>query len=108
VEKNSVGPGIAEGPKKLDRWGVKHEVVALILTGIRGSTPKRRRPPYKPVSLRGSVRMGGTPPGILYEYQKKGVTEFAFRKSLILKGAILVVLNWQEAEMGALKKEKRE
>jgi hypothetical protein len=52
--------------------------------------------------------MGVHPPGILYEYQKKGVTEFAFRKSLILKGAILVVLDWQEAEMGALKKEKRE
>ncbi len=29
-------------------------------------------------------------PGISYEYQKKGITEIAFRKSLILKGAILV------------------
>jgi hypothetical protein len=32
-------------------------------------------------------------PLILHEYQKKGVTEFAFRKSLILKGAISVVLD---------------
>lgn len=32
---------MAEVPKKLDRWGVKHEIVALILTGIRGSGEKR-------------------------------------------------------------------
>jgi hypothetical protein len=31
----------------------------------------------------------------LHEYQKKGVTEFAFRNLLILKDAILVVLDWQ-------------
>jgi hypothetical protein len=31
------------------------------------------------------------PPTILYEYQNKGLTEFAIRKSLILKGAILAV-----------------
>jgi hypothetical protein len=34
-------------------------------------------------------------PGILYEYQNKGITEFAIRKLLILKGAILVVLGLQ-------------
>jgi len=43
VEKNRVGPGLAGGPKKLDRYGVKHEIVALILTGIRRSREKRRR-----------------------------------------------------------------
>jgi len=32
-----VGPGMAEVPKKLDRCGVKHEIVVLILMGIRGS-----------------------------------------------------------------------
>jgi hypothetical protein len=31
----------------------------------------------------------------LYEYQKKRVTEKAFRKLLILKDAILVALGWQ-------------
>jgi hypothetical protein len=39
--------------------------------------------------------MGPPPPIILHEYQKKGLTESAFRKLLILKGAILVVLDWQ-------------
>ena len=43
VEKNSVGPGEAGIAKKLDRSEVKHEIVALILTGIRGSRGKRRR-----------------------------------------------------------------
>jgi hypothetical protein len=40
----------------------------------------------------------------LYEYQKKGLTKIAIRKSLILKGAILVVLDWQTAEMADLKR----
>ena len=29
---------------------------------------------------------GGTPPGILYEYQNKGVTEFAIRNRMKTKG----------------------
>ena len=91
VEKNSVGAGVADGPKKMDGCGVKHEVVAHILMGIRGSMEKdsagdreARCPP---------------PPMTLYEYQNKRVTEKAFRKSLILKDAILVVLGWQRAEL---------
>jgi hypothetical protein len=36
------------------------------------------------------------PPTILYECQKKGLTEIVFRNSLILKGAILVVLDEQQ------------
>src|SRR5438552_10417584 len=40
VEKNSVGTGVADGPKKMDGCGVKHEVVAHILMGIRGSMEK--------------------------------------------------------------------
>ena len=47
-----------------------------------------------------SVR--GTPHMKMHEYQKKGVTEEAFRKSLILKDAILLGL--ARAEMGALQK----
>ena len=44
VEKNKVGPGVADVPKKqLDRWDAKHEIVALILTGIRGRALKRRK-----------------------------------------------------------------
>src|SRR5260370_40035832 len=43
VEKNRVGPGMAGVPSRLDRCDVKHEIVALILTGIRGNEPKRRR-----------------------------------------------------------------
>jgi hypothetical protein len=43
----------------------------------------------------------------LHEYQKKGITEFAFRKSLILKKAILVVLGLQRLN-GCPEKEKRE
>jgi hypothetical protein len=38
----------------------------------------------------------------MHEYQKKGITEEAFRKSLILKDAILLGLS--RAEMGALQK----
>jgi hypothetical protein len=38
----------------------------------------------------------------MHEYQKKGVAEEAFRKSLILKDAILLGL--ARAEMGALQK----
>jgi len=34
---------MAEVPKRLDRCGVKHEIEALILTGIRASMRKRRR-----------------------------------------------------------------
>src|SRR5947208_3599313 len=49
VEKNRAGPGVAGAPKKLDRCGVKHEIVALILTAIRASVRKRRKPerPYR-------------------------------------------------------------
>jgi len=43
VEKKNVGPGMAEVPKKLDRCGVKHEIVALILMGIRVRVRKRRK-----------------------------------------------------------------
>ena len=43
--------------------------------------------------------MPPTPPMIMYEYKNKRVTEKAFRKSLILKDAILVVLGWQRAEL---------
>jgi hypothetical protein len=39
----------------------------------------------------------------LYECQKKGLTKIAFRNSLILKGAILVVLGWTTVGMAALK-----
>ncbi len=47
VEKNRVGPAMAGVPKKLDRCGVKHEVVALILAGIRVSAAKRRKKAIK-------------------------------------------------------------
>ncbi|SRR5260370_22389911 len=43
VEKNRVGPGVAEAAKKLDRCETEHEIVALILTGIRARARKRRR-----------------------------------------------------------------
>jgi hypothetical protein len=48
---------------------------------------------------------GGTPPTNLYEYQKKGIMKIAFRKRLILKGAILFVLDWQK-QKGRPKKGK--
>ena len=53
------------------------------------------------------VDWGPLPPVILHEYQKKGVTEKVFRKLLILKGAILVVLDWQSPKC-FFEKEKRE
>jgi len=90
---------VAGGPKKLDRCGVKHEIEALILTGIRRGEEKR---------LNAAKARWAPTPGILYEYQNKGVAKFAIRKSLIPKGAILVVSGWQRAEMGAPKKEKRQ
>jgi hypothetical protein len=40
----------------------------------------------------------------LHEYQKKGLTKKAFRNSLILKGAILIVLDEQRTN-GYLEKE---
>jgi hypothetical protein len=43
----------------------------------------------------------------LYEYQNKGFTKMAFRKRLILKGTLLVVLEEQEPKSQP-KKEKRE
>jgi hypothetical protein len=58
--------------------------------------------------MAGGIPDPGPPtPGISYEYQKKGITEFAFRKSLILKKAILVVLGLQRLN-GCPEKEKRE
>jgi hypothetical protein len=42
VEKSSVGPERAEVPRKLDRCSVRHEIEALILTGIRVRGVKRR------------------------------------------------------------------
>jgi hypothetical protein len=41
VEKNSAGPGVAGDANKPDRCAVKHEIVALILIGIRGTEQKR-------------------------------------------------------------------
>jgi hypothetical protein len=43
----------------------------------------------------------------MHEYQNKGVTENAFRKLLILKDAILVVLDLQGRKWGP-EKQKRE
>src|SRR5712672_1353663 len=43
VEKNSVGPDMAGVPMEWDRWRGRHEMLALILIGIRGSGEKRRR-----------------------------------------------------------------
>jgi len=40
----------------------------------------------------------------LYEYQKKGLTKFAFRNRLILKDAILLV--WRERALISRRKEK--
>jgi hypothetical protein len=45
VEKNRVGPGVAGVLKRLDRLVIKHEIEALILTGIRGREEKRRTTP---------------------------------------------------------------
>jgi hypothetical protein len=58
VEKNRAGPGVAGLAKRLDRCDVKHEIVALILTGIRGSREKRRR---RVESVREQKRNRGTP-----------------------------------------------
>jgi Ethanolamine utilization protein EutJ (predicted chaperonin) len=44
----------------------------------------------------------------LYEYQNKRVTKIAFRKRLILKDAVLVVLGLGTTGIAARKKEKRE
>jgi len=50
---------------------------------------------------------GGYSPGILYEYQKKGLTEFAFRKCVILNKMFLAEQH-RLTRKKALKKEKRE
>jgi hypothetical protein len=47
------------------------------------------------------------PPTNLHEYQKKGVTEFAIRNSLILTDAFLAVFGLVTAGLAARKKEKR-
>jgi hypothetical protein len=43
--------------------------------------------------------MGGYPPTNSDEYQDKGLTEFAFRKLLILKDVIFVVLDWPRGDI---------
>jgi hypothetical protein len=43
VEKKSVGLGVAEAAKRLQGRDDRHEMVALILTGIRVRVNKRRR-----------------------------------------------------------------
>jgi len=43
----------------------------------------------------------------LHEYQNKGLTEFAFRKLLILKDAILVVFGEQEPKWAAPKEKRK-
>jgi len=42
MEKSKVGLAMAWVAEKLDRCDVKHEIEALILTGIRGKEQKRR------------------------------------------------------------------
>ena len=44
------------------------------------------------------------PPTNLHEYQNKGLTKFAFRNSVILKGASLVVWDLAKVELADLKK----
>ncbi len=61
TEKNSVGPGMAGVPKKPDRCGVKHEIVALILTGIRASARKRRKAHGRLLPFRKEDCEGGYP-----------------------------------------------
>jgi hypothetical protein len=47
---------------------------------------------------------GHAPPTNLHEYQKKGVTEIAFRKLLILKDATSGCFGFAKAEMAAVKR----
>jgi hypothetical protein len=58
AEKNRVGPGVADAPKKLGRLVVKHEIEALILSGIRGSVAKRRTQETRGL---GDIGAWGTP-----------------------------------------------
>ena len=85
AEKNSVGPGVVGIARKLDGCDVKHEIVALILTCYTELGDEKTQ-----ARMAKRQWAGGTPT-ILYESQMKGVTEFAFRKLLILKGAISAV-----------------
>ena len=65
VEKNKVGPGVAGVQKKLDRCGGKHEIEALILTGIRASVRKRRKQAsWSASSL--EIIWRGTPPPVVF------------------------------------------
>src|SRR5438046_9293289 len=64
VEKNSVGTGVADGPKKMDGCGVKHEVVAHILMGIRGSMEKDSAGDRE-------ARCARTPPPAHWSYKTK-------------------------------------
>jgi len=76
VEKKRFGPGVTEAPRRLDRCGAKHEIEALILTGIRARLRKRLMarewPPF------GEVVEGGTPPSKCIHNKRKGLDEEHF------------------------------
>src|SRR5256886_14619096 len=65
--------------------------------GIRGSMEKDSAGDR-------AARCPPIPTMIMYEYKNKRVKEKAFRKPLILKDTILVVLGWQRAEIASLKR----
>ncbi len=63
--------------------------------------------PYHGDSLTKTALCASSMLSPLHEYQKKRLTEKAFRKRLILMGSNIAVLDWQEPKASP-KKEKRE
>src|SRR6266478_7822739 len=79
---------------KLSGGAVLHCNVSRRAT--KAAKARTRRRDLVAEKYKGRVSERGVPPGSLYEYQNKGLTEFAFRKWLILKDAFSIACtNWE-------------
>src|SRR6266487_2182723 len=71
---------------KLGSGAVLHCNVSRRGTKAAKARTRRRHLVAEKIQYKGIVSERGYTPGSLYEYQNKGLTKFAFRKLLILKG----------------------
>src|SRR5690348_6519312 len=79
VAADGRGDGASDGRDRDAAMEVLNKAQAgmPVLQGRSARSSGGIRTPHSPINL--------------YEYQRKGLTEYSFRKSLILKGTILVV-----------------
>src|SRR6266702_1801933 len=93
IKLETAGTLLSINPTESGRWSLR-----AFATRVSFSAPA-----YRPVFWKGTTRRRSWlpswatapphTPGILYEYQNKGVAKLAFRKPLILKDAFSVACN---------------